>query len=120
MNEYIGYVYIQGIYKHISITVWTRVEIVYKFISWIGDHTSWERWGFIYLQNLQYSKIFWKKVFTPSVHLISKRHSRVRYLLEELEGDLREIPKKPAYWIYHLVYFWTADLPPSPSYLTVR
>lgn len=36
---------------------------------------------------------------------------------KELEGNLNEILKKGAYWVYYLVYFW---IPPSLSYLTVR
>lgn len=39
---------------------------------------------------------------------------------KELEGNLNEIRTKQAYWMYYLVYFWIANLPPSLSYLTVR
>jgi hypothetical protein len=49
-----------------------------------------------------------------------KRPLNVSYLIEELEGNPSEIPKESAYWLYNLVYFWTTDLPPSPSYLTAR
>lgn len=38
---------------------------------------------------------------------------RTRELGKELEGNLNEVLKKQAYWIYCLVYFWIANLPPS-------